>query len=81
MTFAKITSKGQITIPVRVRRRLGLRSGDRVQFVEMDKHKFAMTAANRSVRELEGILWRKGRKPVTIEEMDEAIARGASGRK
>ena len=79
MAFAKVTSKGQITIPLKVRRTLGLRSGDRVQFVEMDKHKFSMTAANRSIRELEGILWRKGRKPVTIEEMNEAIARGATG--
>jgi len=79
MAFARITSKGQITIPVKVRRTLGLRTGDRVQFVEMDKHKFAMTAANRSIRELEGILWRKGRKTVTIQEMNEAIARGAAG--
>jgi antitoxin PrlF len=79
LTFARLTSKGQITIPVKVRRTLGLRSGDRVQFVEIDGHKFAMTAANRSVRELKGILYKKGRKPVTIEEMNEAIARGAAG--
>ncbi|HUK49077.1 MAG TPA: type II toxin-antitoxin system PrlF family antitoxin [Terriglobales bacterium] len=30
----KITSKGQVTIPVEVRRRLGLRRGDRVQFTQ-----------------------------------------------
>ena len=34
MTTAKVTSKGQITIPKPVRDRLGLRSGDRVGFIE-----------------------------------------------
>jgi antitoxin PrlF len=31
---AKVTSKGQITIPREVRRRLGVRAGDRVVFEE-----------------------------------------------
>jgi antitoxin PrlF len=29
-----ISSKGQITVPIEVRRRLGLRSGDQVEFIE-----------------------------------------------
>jgi antitoxin PrlF len=29
---AKVTSKGQITIPREIRRRLGVRAGDRVEF-------------------------------------------------
>ncbi len=33
-TSAKITSKGQITVPSEVRRALGLRAGDRVVFEE-----------------------------------------------
>jgi antitoxin PrlF len=28
-----ISSKGQITVPIEIRRRLGLREGDRVEFV------------------------------------------------
>ncbi len=34
MTKAKLTSKGQITLPKRVRVRLGLATGDEVEFVE-----------------------------------------------
>lgn len=34
MATAKITSKGQITLPKEVRRRLGIGPGDEVEFVE-----------------------------------------------
>lgn len=34
MSIAKLSSKGQITIPLDVRRRLGLQAGDRVEFIE-----------------------------------------------
>lgn len=34
MTTAKVTSKGQITIPKRVREQLGLKPGDEVEFLE-----------------------------------------------
>ncbi len=33
MPSATITSKGQITLPIEVRRRLGLKVGDKVEFV------------------------------------------------
>ena len=78
MATATVTSKGQITIPVRVREALGLSAGDRVEFVEMEQGRFAIIPATRSVRELKGLLRDNRRKPVTIEEMNAAIARGAS---
>ena len=34
MELAKITSKGQITIPVSIRRKLGVKKGDKVLFFE-----------------------------------------------
>ena len=34
MELAKITSKGQITIPVSVRRKLGVKDGDKVMFLD-----------------------------------------------
>ncbi len=36
MAATKITSKGQITLPKVVRDRMGLRPGDRIEFVEED---------------------------------------------
>lgn len=34
MELAKVTSKGQITIPVEIRRKLGVKTGDKILFVE-----------------------------------------------
>ena len=36
MELAKITSKGQITLPINIRRALKLKDGDKVAFVEMN---------------------------------------------
>jgi len=78
MAAATITSKGQVTLPVQVRAALGVDAGDRIEFVEVGKGKFNIVAATRSVKELDGLLYRKGRKPISIEEMNAAIAKGAS---
>ena len=78
MPTSTITSKGQVTIPVRVREALGLDSGDRIEFVEIEKGQFAIVAATRSVRELKGLFQDRRRKPVSIKEMNAAIGRRAS---
>ncbi len=36
MELAKITSKGQITLPISIRRELKLKDGDKVAFIEKD---------------------------------------------
>lgn len=80
MAVATLTSKGQITIPSRVRAALGLEAGDRVEFIEHGRGQFAIVAATSSVRELKGLFQRKRNKPVSIEEMNTAIARHAGSR-
>jgi hypothetical protein len=47
--------------------------------VEQGKGQFAIVAATRSVQELKGRFQSKRRKPVTIEEMNAAIAKRATG--
>jgi antitoxin PrlF len=78
MAVATLTSKGQITIPSQVRHALGLEAGDRVEFVEQAKGQFAIVAATRSIQELKGMFQGERSKPVSIEEMNAAIARRAS---
>ncbi len=78
MATATLTSKGQITIPSRVRDALGLEAGDRVEFVEQGKGQFAIVAVTSSVQELKGLFRGKRSKPVSIEEINAAIRRRAS---
>lgn len=73
MATATLTSKGQITIPAQVRIALGLETGDRIEFVEMDNGQFAIMAADHSVRSLKGLI-RKPATLVTLDEMNAAIA-------
>ncbi len=73
MATATLTSKGQITIPIQVRTALGLETGDRVEFVEMEDGQFSMIAASKTVHDLKGLI-RKPAKAVSIEDMNDAIA-------
>jgi AbrB family looped-hinge helix DNA binding protein len=72
MTTATLTSKGQITIPADVRRTLGVQTGDRVEFVEVQPGRFELVAATRSVRELKGMLGTPTRT-LSIEDMNRVI--------
>ena len=74
MSTATLTSKGQITIPVAVREALRIEAGDRVEFVEVEPGRFEMIPATLPITALKG-MFRSDRKPVTIEEMNAAIAR------
>ena len=80
MTSATVTSKGQITIPARIREALHVSAGDRVEFVEVEPGRFEFIAATGSVTDLKG-MFGKAKKIVSIEDMNAAIAaRGASAR-
>jgi antitoxin PrlF len=74
MTTAVVTSKGQITIPKPVRDGLGVESGDRVEFVELERGVYTVVAATRDIRALKGMI-PKPAKPVSVEDMNKAIRR------
>lgn len=78
---ATITSKGQITIPIEVRKRLHLSQGDAVTFVLEDDYAILKPAVN-AVEATAGILHRPG-PPLTATELreaaEEAIAEDRSG--
>jgi AbrB family looped-hinge helix DNA binding protein len=55
MVRARITSKGQITLPVEIRRRYGLRAGDEVAFHMDDSGARVVPLHKRTVSELRGM--------------------------
>jgi AbrB family looped-hinge helix DNA binding protein len=77
MPTATMTSKGQITIPIELRKALGLDSGDKIDFFEVEKGQFRMIPRTASIRDLEGCI-PKLDHIVTIEEMNQAIRDGAA---
>ena len=79
MTTAILSSKGQITIPLAVRRKLGVTTGDRVEFVELAAGQFALVPAVADVRTLRGIV-PKPRRPVSVDEMRRIVARRGAGK-
>lgn len=72
MSEAKMTSKGQITLPKEIRLKLGLKQGDRVRFIVDDDGRVRLLPAKRDVSELMGILPSPKRK-LSLEDMDEAV--------
>ena len=79
MPTSAVTSKGQVTIPKEIRDQLGLKPGDRVVFVKDRTGRISLKATSTDIRSLRGILKSKRKRPITVEEMNDAIARGYAG--
>lgn len=77
MASATVTSKGQVTIPVDVRTKLGLRPGSRLAFVPTDTGGYEIHPEAASIKDLKGTVPRPPR-PVSVDEMNEAIAAAAT---
>jgi AbrB family looped-hinge helix DNA binding protein len=76
---AKITSKGQITIPKAVRERLNIGPGDYLIFREQADGTIMVEAANNDVMALAGRVTPRVRG-VTVEDMAAAVQEGATAR-
>lgn len=72
-----ITIKGQATIPKAIREHLRLKPGDRVKFfVHPDGTVVLLPKLPASA--LRGMIKSRRRRPVTSEEMNKAVAKGAA---
>ena len=80
MPTATLTTKGQVTIPKEVREHLGVDTGDRLSFVVQEDGSVVVKPITRHVRELGGFLHRPGQQPVSVNEMNEGIARRMKAR-
>ena len=70
--LAKITAKGQITLPRKIRDHLHVKPGDQLDFCIDERGKVSITPVIVSDKELKGFL-PKPRKPVTLDEMDRVV--------
>lgn len=78
MIESAVTSKGQTTLPKSVREALGVVPGDRVRYVILDNNEVRMVPV-RPLSRLFGAFKHEG-LPVTLEDMERAVADGASER-
>ena len=74
MNTATLTSKGQITIPKEIRDALRLHTGDRVSFAFNNESEVTMKTVTKSVDEVFGKLHDPKQTPLSVDEMNEAIA-------
>ena len=66
---ATLTSKGQTTIPKEIRDSLGMKPGDRMTFTLMPDGTVVMRVKRKSIVDLAGVLHKKGRKPLSVEQL------------
>ncbi len=78
--MATLTSKGQITIPVSVRNRLGLKPGDQIDFVPGPGGGFVLEPKRMRFEALHGLLKGAARKAVRVRAMDRAIGEAVVSR-
>jgi AbrB family looped-hinge helix DNA binding protein len=79
MPFATISDHGRITLPSAVRRSLGLKSGDIVEFTDLGEGRFSLSIAPVAGASLKGLI-RRDQPAVTLDEMNIALTDTAQAR-
>jgi len=72
MSIATVTSKGQITIPVDIRKELGIQAGDRINFMRDELGRVIFLPATKDITTLKAIV-AKPDKAVSVEDMKATI--------
>ena len=73
--FATLTSKGQITLPKEIRDRLGLDAGSMLDFQVLPDNTITARTVKPDARRIRGLLKSPHAEPLTVEQMDEGVAR------
>ena len=77
-----VTAKGQITLRKAVREHLGARIGDRIDVDLLPNGRVQLKAKKRApISDVFGMLAEPEGPPISIEELNEAIAAGWAGEK
>lgn len=83
MTTLTVTAKGQVTLKKELLQHLGVRPGQKIEVDVLPEGELAVRAARSkgTWNDVFGVLAGKTDKVATIEEMNEAIAKGWAGLK
>lgn len=73
MARSTMTSKGRITVPREVREHLGLTTGDQLDFRIHGDGTVTVEVQQGSAERLWRRLYRSGRPPVSVEEVDDGV--------
>jgi antitoxin PrlF len=73
MPRSTLTTKGQITLPKQIREKLDLNYGDPIDFVIQPNGDVLLKPAKFDIRKLQGILKSRKKRPITVQEMNDAI--------
>ncbi len=74
-----ISSKGQITRPKDIRVILKIGPGHQIDFIFTDEGEVCISPRTGDIRSLKGLFHKVGRKTAFLEDMANAIKKGASG--
>lgn len=77
MPVSKLSSRGQTTIPKPIREELGLQEGDRLEF-SVEDDQVVIQRASEDISILYGFLESTEQRPVTVQEMSDAVKEAAS---
>ncbi len=73
MEIAKITSKGQVTIPIDIRRKLGVKEGDKILFVEEAGKVYILNASMEALKEAQAAFAEEAER-VGLKDEDDIVA-------
>lgn len=81
MSTLSVTVKGQVTLRKDLLKHLGVKPGDKIDVDMLPGGRIEVRAARRtgSISDLSGLLYRNDGPVLTIEEINEEIARGWAG--
>lgn len=82
MITGTISSKGQITVPKKIREFLNVGTSEKIVFIPLEEGKVLITNKQKPVTALFGMLrHRRPARPVSLREMDSAIRKRRVERK
>lgn len=73
MVLATLTTKGQVTIPKKIRELLKLHTGDKIEIIVTGKREAIIRPVSKKVDDIFCRLHKPGRQAVTLEDIDDAI--------